>query len=333
MEFKEAIKAYQERGDKTVILTIIEALDLDFMRDFGRERIMDGSQHGGIRIYSDRPEHYIAYRIKAMESLIVKKLSGELLIPESKEYEFQRILNIIIIDFKIKLRAKYIKSEDRFLDFYEIDDKLMDDIRENLNEILERLEQMYNRSQSRYFQELFEFIDGEQEYIQAMRERVGSNAVESARRALEKALKYVDVDRSEQEIVKYINRTFSTQFADDEIERSGLQRIQRVNSVGKRVNYIVKKEFPKRLISAIFGYDFQNDRHVLTKSENEFIEEAINAIQKDINTGNIQEYTCDINGTAIVNRKHLAKNLNRSHDSVRKKLSRIKKKLNSVTNY
>jgi hypothetical protein len=332
MEFKETIKAYQENGDPTIILNVIEALDIDFMRGFGRERVMDGTQHGGIRFYSERPEHYIAYRIKAMESLVFKKISEQNHIPPVKEEEFQRLLNIIIMDIGIKLKADYLKS-DYYMNYYQIDNELLEDVAANIDEISIRLEQMYDISQTRYFTDLYDFISSKQKSMRELKRKIRDNVIISARKALEKSLKYVDVNKSEQEIVKYINHTFSTQFADDEVKRNGLLRIQRKNGTDKRLGYIVKKAFPKNPRLAVLGYDDQEDRHVLTEAENNLLNEALKVVEKDIETSNLQGYSCNTLGTAIIKRKYLAEKLGRSYDSVRKTLSRIEKKLRSVTKY
>jgi hypothetical protein len=332
MEFKETIKAYQENGDPTIILNVIEALDIDFMRGFGRERVMDGTQHGGVRIYSDQPEHYIAYSIKAMESLVFKKISEQNVIPPSKEEEFQRLLNIIIMDIGIKLKVDYLKS-DYYMNYYQINDELLKDVEANLDEILIRLEQMYDRSQTSYFMDLYTFISSKQQTMKELKQKIRDNVIISTRKALEKSLKYVDVNKSEQEIVKYINQTFATQFADDEVARNGLLRIQRKNGADRRVDYIVKKTFPKNPRLAILGYDYQEDRHVLTEAENNILNGALKVIEKDIETDNLEGYSCNTFGAAIIKRKYLAENLGRSYDSLRKTLSRIEKKLRSVTKY
>ncbi|MEW4328229.1 hypothetical protein Q0N12_16380 [Rossellomorea marisflavi] len=332
MEFKESIKAYQENGDPTIILNVIEALDLDFMRRFGRERVMDGTQHGGVRIYSDRPEHYIAYSIKAMESLVFNKLSEQNVIPPAKKEEFQRLLSIIIMDIGIELKAEYLKS-DYFMNYYHINDELLEDIAINIDEILIRLEQMYDRSQPRYFMDLYDFITSKLQSMKELKKNVRDNVIVSTRKALEKSLKYVDVNKSEQEIVKYINQTFATQFADDEVARNGLLRIQRINGADKRVGYVVKKVFPKNQRLAILGYDYYEDRHVLTGAENKLLDCALRVVEKDFEIQNLEGYSCDTFGTAIIKRKYLAEKLGRSYDSVRKTLSRIEKKLRNVTKY
>lgn len=90
MNFKQKIEAYQQNGDLTIINDIMAAVETDFLRNSSRERVKDGTQSGGIRIKLADHHEYIAYRIKAMQELILRHYRTEFEVAPAMINEFQR---------------------------------------------------------------------------------------------------------------------------------------------------------------------------------------------------------------------------------------------------
>jgi len=150
---------------------------------------------------------------------------------------------------------------------------------------------------------------------------------ETAIKALEYALKYVDTSKSDREIVKYINKAFSSKLSDAELKRNGMRRIQRKTPGSTRVSYLVKPYFPDKSSWAIFGHDIEGSLHALTAEQRKFIADCVAIIENDRKNGNVADYTCDTDGELRISKKYIAGKLSIREDLVRKRLERIKKKL------
>src|SRR4051794_31909365 len=104
MDFKEAITAYKEGGDRTIINDIMTAVEMDFM-SYDRERVKDGSVSGGIRIDLAAHHEYVAYSIRAMRELLMRHVKIEYDEDIRGLGQFQRHLSIINIDFGINFNG------------------------------------------------------------------------------------------------------------------------------------------------------------------------------------------------------------------------------------
>jgi len=319
-DFKQAIEAFKENGDRTIINDIMAAVDSDFMNNPTRERVFDGSESGGIRIMLGGHHEYVAYHIRAMQELLMRHVKVEFSEEGREINEFQRLLSIIKIDFEIQFNATTYDS-DPFVLYFNLTPELFANIEERMDEIEER----FDEAEFYYFTRLFKTFKSLEELKRDETAARRQELEETTLRALEYALKYVDTSKSEKEIVKYINITFRSKLADDEIKRNGMRRIQRKAPGGERQSFVVKPYFPDESKYAIFGTYF--DESALTAGQREFIGRVLAIIESDKENDDTSNYTCDTNGEVRISRKYVAERLGMREDLVRKKLERIRKKI------
>lgn len=319
MDFKQAINAFKENGDRTIIDNIIKAIDNDFMKNPTRTRVYDGSASGGIRINLSEHHEYVAYHIRAIQELLMRHVRIEY--GDKREAnEFQRLLSIIKIDFRIDFNAT-IYDSDPDIYYFNFTPELFADLEKKMEEI----ESWFSEDELRYFMRLFNKFKGLEETQREEVEKRRKEITETTVRALEYALKYVDTSKSEKEIVKYINMTFRSKLADDELKRNGMRRIQRKSENGERNSFVVKSYFPENSKFVIMGRDF--DDSILTPGQREFIADVLAVVKVDKENGDTSNYTCDTDGEVRISKKYIAEKLGIREDLVRKKLERIKKKL------
>ncbi|MEH7119071.1 hypothetical protein V7128_16895 [Neobacillus vireti] len=320
MNFKQAIDAFKSSGDRTIINYIMAAVENDFMSDRTRDRVKDGTASGGIRIELEHDYEYVSYSIRAMRELLMRHVEMEYdeEIPELDN--FQRLLSRIDYDFDIEFNGEIYGGNGDRISYYKITPELFADLEKHMDEI----EEWFPDYEYRYFMRLFARFKAVEESRRAEVTNRKQELEESAVKALEYALKYVDISKSEKEIVKYINLTFKSKLADDEIKRNGMRRIQRQAGI-KRQSYVVKPYFPEDSDYAIIGRSI--NLSVLTKGQREFIRDVSAIIEEDKKAGDTSNYSCDIDGEVIISRKYIAEKLGIREDLVRKKLERIKKKL------
>jgi hypothetical protein len=322
-EFKRKIEAYQQHGDRTVINDIMSAVEKkDFMGNRTRTRVKNGTASGGIEIVLKEDYEYIAYRIKAMQELILRHVKIEFDEDVRGLNEFQRLLSWVHYDFRIKVGTIY--DVDAFgIGYFNITPELFAEIEKRMDEIEER----FDEYEFRYFMRLFaRFKDMEQSRREERLNRK-HELDETAIAALEYALKYVDTTKSDKEIVKYINKSFNTKLADAELKRNGMRRIQRKKPGYNRMSYLVTPYFPDKSSWAIFGRDIEGSLHKLTADQRKFIADVVAIVENDRKNGDTTNYTCDTDGEVRISKKYIAEKLGMREDLVRKKLERIKKKL------
>lgn len=319
MDFKCKVVAYQENGDRTIIEDIIAAVETDFMKNRTRTRVKDGTRSGGIRISLDHHE-YVSYRIRALRELVMRHegegLGGHI------DAEFHRYLSMLYIDYGIEFEATTFSS-DRWNNYYNLTPELFAELGGRMKDIAECLDQY----EFKYFQRMFYENKRavELRYGRVMERKAG--IMKQAELALEYALKYVDASRSEKEIVKYINMTFSSRFGDSELVRAGMRRIQRKDK-GQRQNYVIKRHFPEDLYCVIFGQPVKSeDLAKLTADQSQFIADVLTIVEDDCVDGDTTNYTSDIYGEVRISKNYVAEALGMRPDLLRQKLHRIKKKL------
>jgi hypothetical protein len=320
MDFKQAITAFKEGNDRTIIDDIMAAVEKDFMGNATRTRVKDGTVSGGIRIHLSHHHEYVAYSIRAMRELLMRHVKIEY--DDNVRYlgVFQRLLSVIHYDFGIKFNGTIYDVDAFGIASFDITPELFVELQKRMKEIKQR----FNEDEFRYFLRLFSTFKDVEESRRAEVSNRKQELEETTIKALEHALKYVDTSKSEKEIVKYINIAFRSKLADDEIKRNGMRRIQR-KSGNERSSYVVKPYFPKNSYYVIVGCDI--DESVLTAGQRDFIRDVVEVIDADRKTGDTSNYTCDIDGEVRISKKYIASKLGMREDLVRKKLERIKKKL------
>jgi hypothetical protein len=323
-EFKRKIEAYQQNGNRAVINDIMSAVEKkDFMGNRTRERVKNGTASGGIEIVLNEDYEYIAYRIKAMQELILRhvKMEFDEEIPELDN--FQRLLSRIDYDFDIEFNGEIYGGDGCGTSYYKITPELFAELEKHMDEI----EEWFPDYEFRYFMRLFDRFKGMEQSRREERLNRKQELDETAIAALEYALKYVDTTKSDKEIVKYINKSFSTKLADAELKRNGMRRIQRKKPGYNRMSYLVTPYFPDKSSRAIFGHDIEGSLHALTDGQRKFIADVVAIVENDRKNGDTTNYTCDTDGEVRISKKYLAEKMSMREDLVRKKLERIKKKL------
>lgn len=319
-QFKEDIKRYQVSGDRTIIDKIMASSEKDFMRTGHRYRVKDGTRSGGIRISLPDDFEYISYRIRAMRTLLMRHVRIEFAdIPYINE--FQRYLSIIHIDFGIKLKAKVLDSSEWIL-YFEITPALFAELESHLSELEER----FTVDEFRHFMRMFNEFKAIEQEMREKKEAREREINETTITALEYALKYVDITKSEKEIVKYVNKAFRSKLSDAEAKQNGMRRIQRKGFDDKRMSHLVKPYFPDSVDRVIFGFE-PKDIGSLNDGQREFIARVRSVVNSDRLNDDTTNYTCDTTGEVRVSKKYIAQKLGMREDLVRKKLERIKKKL------
>ncbi|MED4305616.1 hypothetical protein P5609_019910 [Bacillus licheniformis] len=327
-EFINKIRVFQSSDDKRIIQDILEKFDTNFMEDPSRHRVKDGTPSGGIRINLKDPESYIAYSIKAIYTLILRHIKSEKPITKNETDSFNRFLSILKYDVCIDFEANVESGGDSYVSYFEITESLFLQLEPLLDEILLRLEEFCSLSDRLYFEELYNKHKQVTADIEPQKEQLKKEILEIAEKAIEYALVRVDTSRSEREIVKYINRAIRSKLIDAEIKRNGMRRIRRKIN-GDLESFSLKPYFPddEYLIETILGLDFSDCRDQLTKGENEFIDQILEVVKEDKEVGNVAPYTCNIYGEIRIIKKYIAEKLDVSHEVVRKRLSRIRKKV------
>lgn len=312
MNFKEKIEAYQQNGDRTIINDIMAAVETDFLRNSSRERVKDGTQSGGIRIKLADHHEYIAYRIKAMQELILRHYRPEFKGAPAMINEFQRLLSVLYIDYSINFNAQ-IYAQDCWMYWFTLTRELFDELERKKSKIKRSL----GADEYKVFCYLFEYFREKVNDAQVKVNKRRQEIQETAVKALEYALKYVDTEKSEREIVKYINKTFSSKLTDDEIKRNGLRRIRR-----DKINYVVKPYFPRDNCRVIFG-NCKIDLTRLSNGQRRFLDNIYSLIDDDRQLNDFSGYTTDTDGEARIKRKYIADKLGLREDLVRQRIHRI----------
>lgn len=312
MNFKEKIKAYQQNGDRTIINDIMAAVETDFLRNRTRKRVKNGKDAGGIDIVLNDHHEYIAYRIKAMQELILRHYRTEFGAAPAMINEFQRLLSVLYIDHGIHFNAQ-IYAHDPWMYWFNLTPELFDELEHKKPKIKRSL----GTDEYKVFCYLLDYFRKNVEESHAEVNKRRQEIQETAVKALEYALKYVDTEKSEREIVKYINKTFSSKLSDAEIKRNGLRRIRR-----DKINYVVKPYFPRDNCRVIFGTSKVNISR-LNKSQRKFVDDICALIDDDRKSSDFTGYSTDTDGEARIRRKYIADKLGLREDLVRQRIHRI----------
>jgi len=319
-DFRGRLLAYQEKGDRMIIDEILWAVDFDFMANPTRRRYFNNTKRGGISIDLERSEHYIAYRIRAMRELVTRQYLGRF--TDGHINEMQRLLSIIYIDLNIRFKADIYDQTD-WNYFFNLTPELFAELESHMPKIKRKMHYDTLPTFLRLFDRYKKLVT-EQE---SEKELALATIEQSIIAALEYGLQYADASKSEREIVKYVNMAFSSKFGDLELERNGLVRIQRNDRYGNRQNLHVKKHFPEDLTKVLFGKSVEDYQERLTRGQVEFVDAVMEIIHEDALNSDFEHYTCDKKGEARVSKQYVADKLGLTSTTVRKRFSRITKKV------
>ncbi|MET3210805.1 UNVERIFIED_CONTAM: hypothetical protein ABIC26_003766 [Paenibacillus sp. PvR008] len=320
MNFKDSIKAYQETGDLSVINWIMDDVEtVDFMDNPTRRYA--SSEMREVYITLAEPRQYIAYRIKAIRELAVKH-AWYIRQPLKYSYpELNRYLSIMAIDLNIDIPFEPV-GFDRYLYTYEINAEIMAWLRQEENTIEERfIDGGFERDYKWYLHVLTLIEKTEAEAVKE-ETRIRSEVLEDMEKALKHVLKYVDIDRSGQEIVKYVNASLMTRYYDEQSKRNGYRRVRRGGS-----DLMIKPQFASP-VASVLGVDVPASMLAkkLTEQQNEFLRKLTDKAEDDIRENRNEGYNVTIEGRYIMKGAYAAQISGLPYEVAKGRLTRIKNK-------
>ncbi|MOA21007.1 hypothetical protein D3C78_1414830 [compost metagenome] len=141
--------------------------------------------------------------------------------------------------------------------------------------------------------------------------------------ALKYALKRVDTDRSDKEIVKYVNQALMTRYYTAQSKRNGYRRVRKGGEdwnlkpeFTSAIATVIGREVPEKVLSARLG-----------KQQMEFARKLIDAAESDIEDGNGDKYGVTDRGKFIMTGAYAAEITGLSYEAAKRRLSRIRKKV------
>lgn len=306
MEFNEAVKVYQINGDRTAIDRIISHLQIDFLA-------------GG---EFNEPEHFIAMKVKAQVWPYLRNARKVRNGTKTAWYRFMELINGDDYNVMgiIGLNNKYGLNLSRENNY-----EIPQDIRDLMGE--------------EYFEEVQEKIDFWNDLHRKedeLKEKLYNEALCNwAVPALEYALERVDANRSDKEVVSYINCAFYTKYCELRATSQGLVR-KRVD--GHWVYYEPQQEFDEddynnqRIMEIIFKredyhYPQRWDRlKMLTRQQFHLVDRIEAVIREDIRRNDAAYFMANYNHGKM-KYTYMASKLKMSYEAFIKNMQRIEKRL------
>ncbi|MGG1600965.1 hypothetical protein [Paenibacillus naphthalenovorans] len=144
--------------------------------------------------------------------------------------------------------------------------------------------------------------------------------------ALEYALSCVNTDRTEREIVRYVNRVFRTKYYQIQIEAKGLRRVRRKNKDGEvKAKYVAPRDTSVEY--AILGPGTSVNFSRLTESQRKRYETIWQIVEADLKRGNYTDYSVDNNGLYRIKNRQLAAKVGMHEVSFSRWLAAVRKRL------
>ncbi|MEK6993456.1 hypothetical protein NST08_24620 [Paenibacillus sp. FSL K6-1566] len=286
MSFIEAIKRYQESGDTDAIKMIREAMNYDYL-------------HSPTGLTFDKPEMYVAFRclrlLRGRLATIKYTLSEHGLHSrrDSPEYIFGEFAAAIKGWTGIELTVENFQEHEKYLASYL---PTFVDLRHAYERIIGARPTIWHMLTNEIIEENWPELEA----------------------ALKYALERVDANRSEREIVRYINRATRTAYLRTQFE--GMRRVRRDG----QSRYVEPKYYGP--IYAIFG-SASIDIGRLSGRQRQLIHRISEIIKKDYEEGRIEAYAVDIKGGYRIINRHIAEKLGMHEASLSRAIGRISVKL------
>lgn len=148
--------------------------------------------------------------------------------------------------------------------------------------------------------------------------------------ALEHALRSADAQRSEREVVRYVNRAFETEYIRLLIAWNGTVRLGRRDADGRYQNvYVVPiAAEPWRIIfeRTVTPEESALIMRSLTASQREYAQKAYEVIAADIESGQLGEYKVSEHGEYRIKIRYMAGRIGVAEDNLRKCFLKIRRK-------
>ncbi|WP_374187616.1 hypothetical protein ACEPPU_07245 [Priestia aryabhattai] len=309
---KDLIKKFQDGQSVEVIEHVLGMVDtVENMKYTGTSNTDDGLK-------------FIANRIRA---LIVKNVMKERQVDiktrkEETDVWYEELQDFISgladadwIDLDFRAIYKY-----DFTSIYnkrdEIKDYLRDTEYENLFTIVDRFTAMQS-------------LEGNEEFRGCYSERK-ADWMPLFKEALEYALIKVDADKSEKEIISYINKAMMTKFIDLQMKRDNLKRIRK----GNESTYVkVETDEETDVWMLMFGKTLKHIGGVeafalwLTPKQVKFVTEVYNIIERDLKNNNVDAFKWNKDSKPVLKKRYLAEQMGMEETNFKQTLNRCKKKI------
>lgn len=285
MSFFRAVRRYQESGDTEAIKMIREAMNYDYL-------------HSPTGMTFEKPEMYVAFRCLrllrgrlATIKYILEDEYGLRSREDSPEYVFGEFSAFVQANTGVKVTLENFKEHEPFLREYLVVGYL---------EYEDVYEQLIGKRQTLWHQITNEIVDKHWPTLEM---------------ALKDALDRVDTNRSEREIIRYINYVTRTAYYRHQFE--GMRRVRR----GGKAKYVKPKYFgPHYTIFGKISVDFTN----FSGRQRKLIERIIAAIEKDYAEGRIENYAVDMNGGYRIVNRYIAEQIGVHEASLSRALAKIR---------
>ncbi|MCL6611364.1 MAG: hypothetical protein K6T66_07495 [Peptococcaceae bacterium] len=323
--FQQSIYEYQQGLSDNVLNRIIQNVEINFLEHgtrYQKQIIESGDLYYdevldipvtkdkviGKKVYIElpEPEMYIAYRIRAFREKIARQHQSLRAEVKDEKEVFDEIFN------QIK-------------DFYNIETY------DQLYEIKSDLEHFFKNTPytvEKFFK-LKKVIDDVEARIEEEKNNTRKKIMDIFIPILKNALMLVDTNRTDKEIVKYINRILVSEWVNIQLKRNGKKRLQRNN---RRDIHIVYPIWSNPLYMIIRRSDIPKSRleEYLTPKQFELIKKILKIIEKDIAENKIDNYKLNSIGLTELNKRYIAHKLGMDESNLKHKLLRIIQRVNQM---
>jgi len=315
VDLKDLILRFQEDKDNTIVNEIMKLVNCD-LSEFGDKE----------KDYKDVNQLvFVAYRIRAkmLNDYFEKEKMNNLYCSKEEREEFEGLKDWIndLIDGKEWLNIN--KEEVLNYNF------------DSVKKYEYQIKKYYKGQSSDLFYLIKKFahlnIDSQAFKIK-FKADVKDDKLPIFRKALRYALSKVDVERSDKEIIKYINRLMMTKYIHLNIEATGVKRVK----VGDETFYIKPKFDLSNVENSVWmmlinkslvfvGADAFDD--YLTKSQRQLLNDAYEIVKEQYESENVEFFHFDKNGKTYLNKRELAHLLDENETNLKQKLKRIETKI------
>lgn len=321
MKLKDGIAAYQQNGDLTIVTRIMEDADeTDFLGNPTRRyRFVEGND---ISIDLAHPHQYIAYRIRAIREKAVKH-AWYVREPIRWAYdELNRQLSILHIDMGVRIPFEPVDWE-KHIYKYDINPELLEWLRKSDDEITRSYHELGTVANYRLYRGVLSLIEPTEEAARREESQIRSEVMIDMEAALKHVLRYVDVTRSDQEIVKYINQSLMTRYYDAQAKRNGLRRLRKGGA-----DRMVQPDFMTPL-GTVLGEEIAEESvwQRVGGRQAEFLRKLAEAAEKDMIAGEMIKYGMSKNKCYVMSGERAQEISGLSYNAARARLTRIRKKV------
>lgn len=321
MDLKAGIAAYQQHGDLAIVTRIMEDADkTDFLGNPTRRyRFVEGND---ISIELAHPHQYIAYRIRAIREKAVK-YAWYVREPIRWAYdELNRQLSILHIDMGLDIPFEPVDWE-KHIYKYDINSELLEWLRLSDDKITQAYNELGTVANYRLYRGVLSLIEPTEEAARLEESRIRSEVMIDMETALKHVLRYVDVTRSDQEIVKYVNQSLMTRYYDAQAKRNGLRRFRKGGA-----DQMVQPDYMTPL-GTVLGVEIaeENVWQRISGSQAEFLRKLAEAAEKDMIAGEMAKYGVSKDRCYVMSGERAREISGLSYNAARARLNRIRKKV------